>query len=328
MLKLLNFADYSPIIEGNQHGPEQLFTFLQRHRLDGVELIQHNRFMPWDPKRIPAEQIKGLHMQFWPTWLDFWNGNNDEVLRQFSTKEAYIQYYGGGTRDALVEYYRKEIEIARKIGVKYIVFHVSHVEVEHCFSYQFSYSDEEVVDAFIQMINEVLRGGDAEFDLLLENQWWPGLTLLDRQIAHRLLQGIRYPRTGFVLDIGHMMNTNHQLKSEEEAVDYILKTLHRLEDMALFIKGIHLNSSLSGEYVKKVIREERPLEAREFFDRYNEACWHIAEIDRHKPFLHKSIQQIIRHVKPSYLVYEFRADSLQDLEHYIKLQNDVLDEYR
>lgn len=324
MLTLLNLADYSPVIEGNRHSPEQLSAFLQKYRLDGVELIQHNRFMPWDPQRIPAKQIKGLHMQFWPTWLDFWKGDMEEVLRQFGTKEACREYYGGETREALVEYYRKEIATARKIGIKYIVFHVSHVQVEHCFSYQFSYSDEEVADAFIQMLNEVLEGVEAEFDLLLENQWWPGLTLLDRQIAHKLLRGIRYSRTGFVLDIGHMMNTNLQLKSEEEAVEYILETLHRLADMAPFIKGIHLNSSLSGEYVKKVIKKGRPLEAGEFFERYNEACWHIAEIDRHKPFLHASIQQVIRHVKPSYLVYEFRADSLQDLEHYIKLQNDVL----
>lgn len=328
MLKLLNFADYSPIIEGDRRGPEQLSAFLQKHRLDGVELIQHNRFMPWDPQRIPAEQIKGLHMQFWPTWLDFWNGNSEEVLRQFSTREAYMEYYGGETRDALVEYYRKEIKIAQKIGVKYIVFHVSHVQVEHCFSYQFSYSDEDVVEAFIQMLNEVLMGVDAEFDLLLENQWWPGLTLLDRQIAHRLLRGIRYPRTGFVLDIGHMMNTNPQLKSEEEAAEYILEVLHHLGDIASFIKGIHLNSSLSGEYVKKVIKAGKSLEAGTFFERYDKACWHIAEIDQHKPFLHASIRQVIRQVSPSYLVYEFRADSLQDLERYIKLQNDALDEYR
>ncbi|PYG87390.1 xylose isomerase-like TIM barrel protein [Ruminiclostridium sufflavum DSM 19573] len=323
MLRLMNFSDSSYDLDRFSNDYRQINDFLKKHYLNGLEMIQCAQ---WKEELIPSSMIIGLHMRFWPIWLDFWRDDREELLRQFGDEASYVHYYGGRSKEALLEYYRSEIKAAGDMGVKYIVFHVSHVQLEHCYNYRFTYSDDEIIDAFIEMINEILDGVEADFDILLENQWWPGLTLLNKNAAVRLLEGIRYGKKGFMLDIGHLMNTNTELSSEEEAVEYTLMVLEQLEEVSGLIKGIHLNSSLSGEYVKRQINECTGYNVKDsFFDRYLKAFGHIARIDRHLPFMNPSIKRVIDFIKPEYLVYEFITGSYEELEQYAAAQNIVLD---
>ncbi len=301
----------------------QLEKFLSKFGFDGLEMIQG--MQQWNVESIPASLIVGLHMRFWPIWLDFWRNDRAELLRQFGDEASYVGFYGGKSRDALIEYYRRELKTACDIGVKYVVLHVSHVQLEHCYDYRFTYSDGEVADAFIEMINELMDDTDAAFDLLLENQWQPGLTFLDNRITEKLMKEIVYPQKGFVLDIGHMMNTNTDLETEKEATGYILKVLGNMGELAGHIMGIHLNSSLSGGYVKKCIDSGVGSNKDEsFFSRYLELLGHISRVDRHIPFVDPSIRRVIDFIRPEYLVYEFLTDSLDQLGKYIDIQNRVL----
>lgn len=319
----MNFSNHSIDLNRFSGDSKKIKKFLERHELQGLEIIQTSQ---WQPEIIPPSLIRGLHMRFWPAWLDFWKNDRHELLRQFGDAESYRSYYGGETRDSIIEYYRNEIKTACDMGAEYVVFHVSHVQLEHCYNYRFTYNDNEIIEAFIEMINELLNGVSAEFDLLLENQWWPGLTLLDKEPAARLMREINYPKKGFMLDIGHMMNTNTDLASEEEGVEYILSVLKKLEELSAYIKGIHLNSSISGEYVKKQIRKWTGFDKREsFIDRYCKVFEHIAKIDNHVPFTDPSIKRVIDFVDPKYLVYEFITDSFEQLEQYVITQNRVLD---
>ncbi len=323
MLRLMNFSVHSSDLEKFEGDYNKIKQFLRKNGLHGLELIQHSS---WDAGDIPASMIVGLHMRFWPIWLDFWKEDKAELLRQFGDEDSYRHYYGGSTRSALIEHYRNELKTAIDMGAEYVVFHVSHVQLEHCYNYRFTYKDREVVEAFIEMLNEILEGMDAKFDLLLENLWWPGLTLTDKKIAARLMEGINYPNKGFMLDTGHLMNTNRELKTEEEAVEYMLKVLEKLDELSVYIEGIHLNSSLSGEYVKnEILRggEYDPEEA--FFNRYLKAFGHISKIDRHMPFTHPSVKKIIEFIKPQYLVYELLTDSLEELDEYVEVQNKALE---
>lgn len=322
MLKLINFSTHESDLDRFSRDHSMISQFLKKHEMDGLELIQHS---PWDEDVIPSSMIQGLHMRFWPMWLDFWRNDESKLMKIFGEKSVCSHYYGGESREATVEQYRKELEVANKLDVKYVVFHVSHVLLEDCYTYSFNYTDNEIVEAFIEMMNEVLEGFQPNFDILFENLWWPGLTMLDPKIARRLMEEIDYPNKGFMLDIGHLMNTNKGLNKEEEATDYILQVLKGLEDMAIHIKGIHLNSSLSGEYVKKKIKSYKGCDGQgNFFERYIEAFSHIAQIDRHIPFCHSSIKKVVDYVNPQYLVYEFIARSLNELDEYIKEQNRAL----
>ena len=78
-----------------------------------------------------------------------------------------------------------------------------------------------MVDAAAELINSLLDGKGYQFEFLMENLWWPGLTLTRPEITERLLSQVHYPRKGLMLDTGHLMHTNWELRSQEEAVDYI-----------------------------------------------------------------------------------------------------------
>lgn len=63
--------------------------------------------------------IHGLHMRFWPIWLDFWRGNKGELTRQFKEETAYVNYYGGKSTVAhLFSRNLKNADIAVIEGIK------------------------------------------------------------------------------------------------------------------------------------------------------------------------------------------------------------------
>ncbi len=176
------------------------------------------------------------------------------------------------------------------------------------------------------MINQVLGKADMDCDILLENLWWPGFRMKDANQVDFLIENINYEKTGIMLDIGHMMISNHDLRSEQEAVKYILDKIDSLGDKREKVKGIHLNSSLSGEYVKKIIKGEIEYDSTESFEqRFGKSFSHISKIDRHEPFLDRAINQVIKEVSPKYLVLELMEETMEKLDKKIILQNKVLD---
>ena len=62
-----------------------------------------------------------------------------------------------------------------------------------------------------------------------------------------------------MLDTGHLMHTNLELRTQEEAIDYVLEQVQRQEELAGYIRGIHLNQSLTGEFVKEYLSHPRTL---------------------------------------------------------------------
>ena len=323
MIKLLNYGIYSPEYT-DPTADRQITELAAKYNLDGFEL---SRYDGWEDNRELPAGIKGIHMKFLPIWLDFWRGNEAELLRQFGSKESYVQYYGGTDKSILVQQCRNELIAAEKLNVEYVVFHVCHMELEHCYSYQFTYSDMEVASAFIEFLNETLQGLELSFQILFENTWWPGLKLLDSEVPKLLIDGIAYPRKGFMLDIGHMMNSNLLLKTEKQGIAWIEKTLDSLGEYAGYIRGIHLHSSLSGDYVLEMKAKCKDSISRKegaFMERYIASFAHIAKIDLHLPFRDSSVTEIIRRIKPSYLVHEFTTSSFDILNEYLKLQEDTL----
>ncbi|EHO21684.1 hypothetical protein HMPREF9466_00541 [Fusobacterium necrophorum subsp. funduliforme 1_1_36S] len=71
--------------------------------------------------------------------------------------------------------------IAEKLKVKYVVFHACNIKVRESVSYQFSYTDWEVLDQVISIINTLFDEKEYSFQLLFENLWWPGLKLNNKE---------------------------------------------------------------------------------------------------------------------------------------------------
>lgn len=199
MQKIINISTFKEDLDRFEQKSENMELFLKKNGLDGFELLQYNQ---WKDSIIPASMIKGVHMRHYPTWIDFWRGNDKKLISQFKNKDNISKYYNGQTREDMVAHYKSDIENAAKTGAKYLVFHVSHVELEHCFNYKFTYTDIDILDCAIELLNEVFEGYEGGLTLLLENLWWPGLTLKDSKVMEKLMTDIKYPHKGFMMDTG------------------------------------------------------------------------------------------------------------------------------
>ena len=62
----------------------------------------------------------------------------------------------------------------------------------------------------------LLDGEDYTFDFLMENLWWPGLTMTRPEMTKRLLSQVHYQKKGIMLDTGHLMHMNLELKTQDE----------------------------------------------------------------------------------------------------------------
>lgn len=312
MYKLCNFSNYSGDLERINSDPKRLEEFLLEHRLDGIELTLCE---PWNGKFIPSQLIKGLHLRNWSIWLDFWQGNMDKVLDYFGSEEKIKEHFGSLDKEILVENYRQQIIEAERMGVEYVVFHVCHTEYRHVLDRNYAFTDEEVIKATIELLNQVFNGLESKVTLLLENLWMRGLTFLNPSLAEKLLAEVNYPHKGFMLDTGHLMNTNLALSSEEEGISFILQVLKDLGGIKEYIKGVHLQKSISAPYSLKHRNKEVKKE---------ELMNHIFSIDQHQPFDNSQVRRIVEIIEPDYLVYEFITQSKEEWSESISRQNQAL----
>ena len=317
MLQLVNISNYSCDNELVGNDPAQLQNFLERHNLDGLEMMFCG---PWDAQLHRPEWMHGCHLRFWPWWLDFWRGDQEALLRQFGSQASINECYGGPTREAWLDIYRDNIRTAKLAGVKYLVLHVSHARIPELFSWKFSATNREIIEAMIEVVNALAKEIPQDMALLFENLWWPGMTLIDKGVTARLLDNVTHRNVGIMLDTGHLMNTNRDLQTEAEGVQYILKTLENLGSYNQYIRGIHLHKSLSGRYQRhsqtsKLCKAEYTME---------EVMDHVLKIDEHLPFATSVAQKIVDYVQPEFLVHEFMQKSMTDWEQKISRQRQAL----
>lgn len=321
-MRLINMSTYRYDVERFKGDYKEIEKFLNQNSLDGVELLGVGAL---DEDIIPKRLIKGVHLSYYPIWVDFWNEDEEALKRQFKNDEEIKIYYGSLDKQVLIEKFRNEIKMADRIEAKYVVFHISHVELEETYNYKFKTSNEKVLKASVEFINEVLKGLDTKIEILFENLWWPGLTLLNRVETRNFIEKINYENKGIMLDTGHLINTNVNISSENEAIEYILKVLEDLKDVKSFIKGIHFNYSLSGDYVRAQIRKQRNDKSKFTLEEMKKNIHgHVINIDEHKPFRSYTAKKIVESVNPKYLTYEFITTSLNQLNEYVEIQNKVL----
>ncbi|GAA0126739.1 TIM barrel protein [Clostridium sp. CTA-19] len=323
MIKSMSMSTYKYDLARYDGDFKKIEKFLENNKLEGIELLGVNK---WDDNVIPKRLINGVHLSYYPIWIDFWKGNMDGLKEQFKDEDTINMYYGGLNKDILVEKYKKEIEIADEIGAKYVVFHVSHVELKSSYNYKFKYNDKEVLDATAELVNEIFKGLNTNIEILFENLWWPGLTLLDDELTYNFIESIKYNKKGILLDTGHLLNTNKDIENMDHSISYIKEVLNNLKKSREFIKGMHLNYSESGSYVKEKIKKVSNNDVEFTIDEmFKEIHNHIIKIDQHKPFNCKDIKDVIDKLNLKYLTYEFITRSLDELDNYIKIQNKVLE---
>jgi hypothetical protein len=293
--------------------------FCNRHNLNGLEL------MPCGENTlgiVPADCLVGVHLSFHNSWVDFWNGNEAGVLAEFGNRDAAEKVLGAD-RQAIIDKYKSQLDFAERAGAEYVVFHVSDVSIAEAVSYRFNHTDAQVIDASLELINAILEGGRYSFQFLVENLWWPGFTMTFPNMTRRLLDGIRYEKKGIMLDTGHLLHTNNALTSQEEGLNYIHVMLDAHGDLCRHIKGIHLQQSLTGAYVRALLENPPKLEGA-YEDRLMQIYPHIHELDAHQPFTAPGVRRLIDRISPDYLTYEFITRSQEEHEDFLTRQKAAL----
>ena len=316
MYKLLNMADFC----SNEELEKDMQYFSEKYGFDGFELI---KFFDGDNSSL-KKYIKGYHMRFFPSWMELYLEDFNSLYDELKDEKYFKSLCGGHSKKELIEYYKRELKIAKELEVEYVVFHACNVKVTEAMTYDFKYSDKEVLNAVISIINEIFEDGEYDFKLLFENLWWSGLRLTNKEEIEYLLNGVKYKNVGFILDTGHMINNNRDIKNSKEGIKYIKKNIENIGEYKNLIYGMHLNYSLSGEYVNRAIKEnkEKNLSIEEIMSNVYQ---HVGSIDYHDPFEDKEIIDVINSLPIKYLVFELIGDTREELENKIQRQWKIFD---
>ena len=319
MLELTNLSNADCDVENLLlNRSDTLPEILHTHRLDGIEFML---CAPWDRTMFPAAYIKGIHLMFWPSWLDFWRGDRAALIEEFGSEEKIRAYYGSLYVGDWIAAWKENLRRAAECEPEYLVFHVAHNRTSEMYERRFFLSDEDVIRATIELVHEIAAEIPKGCKLLFENLWWPGLTFRQPHLAALLLEHVNYTDTGFMLDTGHLMNTNLNLKSEAEGAAYVLKVYRELGEVGRRIYGVHLHQSLSGMYTREMMRRHqgthRSLSWREGMD-------YVLHVDRHEPFRTEAARWILDTIQPDYLVHEFLQYSRTDLDQKLRTQRFAL----
>ena len=291
-------------------------------KLDGIEAIWDH--MPYTEELPPKDLLVGYHLMFWSNWVDFWRGDRKALAAEFGELDWEKEYYHGSTREDMVRQYQVDLQRAIDFEAEYAVFHVSEVSLLECFTYDFKYSDEEVVDAAVELINCILEATQFKGAFLVENQWWPGFTFTRPEITRRLLDGIEYPNKGIMLDVGHLLSTNMKLRTQKEAADYVLRMFDDHGDLGDYVRGLHLHKSLSGEYTEAQGYRIPDDLTGAYWQQYSRCYRHILNVDRHEPWDDPAVGPLVRALDPEWVNHELSAWPREPHFAAVRIQRDAM----
>ena len=314
MKRTFNITTYSEDLDRYRDREDLLSTL---DGFDGLELMHCGE----DTRGVvPSERIIGVHLNFFPYWYDFYTGDLASCARNLGSADAVRALYGGDTPDALITAYRRDIERAEAEGAEYVVFHVSDCADKELFTLRYRHSSREVATAAVDLLNKLFPEPDGDLVLLMENLWHPGLTLTEPEVTRQLLDGVRYQNKGIMLDTGHLMHTDLSLRTQEEALSYILRRIEEQgEDVRKAIRGIHLHQSLTGEYMASVAADPPHLSS-DPIQRMEQVYTHAFACDQHRPFTCSGVREFIERIDPEYLTFEFISRSRAEHEAMLREQ--------
>jgi len=323
MKKLLNFSTHPGDPEMFGDDWTEIAAFLNQWQFDGFELYPVGNY-PFDT--IPARLIQGMHLRFFIFLREIWQGDEMELLLLFENWQNVEHFYGGRTRDAIIDAYVYQLNLAQQLGCEYVVFHPVHCDLAHIYDWKFPYHWRDTLTLCSEVLNASLAQSSYKGLLLFENLWWPGSFRLTNHREYDFLrERVNYDRCGIVLDTGHLFNSVGGFDKEEEAIDYLLRKVKRFGTMRKEIRTVHLTSSLSGSYIKQSRKENGTVPpTAHFWQRLSLARKHVSRIDPHNPFTNPRIGKLFDLIQPDNIVFEFTFNTLDMWQDKIRQQKQVL----
>lgn len=316
MKQLINYCPVHGYEQEISGYPGNMSGYLKDNSLDGIELYVYQQH----PYQVDYTlNSVGVHLKYWPYWLDFWYGDKKNLYKNFQdTEESKKYYFDTSDQTQWLQAIRNNIKAGLAVKPEYLVWHVSHCDLKEIFTFDFRYDDEQVIDATIEVLNSVCDSIPENVMVLFENLWWPGLRLVRPEIVDRLFCGVKKRAVGIMLDTGHLLNTDVGLNNENDGIDFICKTFEELGMYKNYVKGTHLSCSLSGAYQKQSLKEQYSGNSMTAIMK------HITNIDQHRIFKEAGLKKLINCLQPDYLVHELFYDNLDELSGLVKMQQKLL----
>lgn len=311
MKTLLSFIEWKDYLQ-EYKDEKEFVNSLKNMGIDGIEIVRcgFDSF-------IPKDFIYGIHLPFFTSWVDYYKNDVNRVVEEFGSYEIAENFYTKSP-DKLYEYYLDDLKYSNE-NCEYSVFHVANTTSLEYLSQNHHFTDEEIIDYSADLINKIIKESKIENLFLLENLYFPGLKFTDINLTKRLIEKIYYDNIGFMLDTGHLMNTNPDIKSEEEGWDYVEKIIDEHIELIDYFKGVHLHVSVSGEEVKR-LKENTPKLSDDFYERFEQIYHAVKGIDTHSISTSSKTKKVIEKINPDYLVLEFKSEKRFEREEKIKKQ--------
>jgi sugar phosphate isomerase/epimerase len=322
MNTLLNISTHHADLEIINHDWGAAKDLLSNFGCDGFELYPVGMNYPY--KTIPSGLVKGLHLRFFIILDPIWRNDKLKLHELFGSQENLETFYGGSDKEAIINYYHQQLELAAMFDVPYVVFHPVHYELDYVYNWNPPWDIKATMDLSVDVINTVMEGSSYKNWVLYENLWWPGNFRLDEpwEIDY-LLSKTRHPKTGIVLDTGHVLNKNHALRTEQDGIEYLLKQIGALGEQKAHIKAVHLTKSLSGRYVQDTLNTTFASNL-DFWEKLTVAARHVRQIDQHNAFEDQAISGLFDLINPEHVVFEFAYRSLEEWQHKIRQQKQAM----
>lgn len=326
MEKLFNLAYHECSLEVFNNDYSVLEKFLTRHNLDGVELfLPYNTF---DCKDFPKEFVRGVHLHYNPMWVDAYKGNSENLLFQCGSNENARILFGENFIENIKKRYIRESKMCQWFGAEYSVFHVADIGLDEVFRTKpYRYSNKEVLDCSVELINSIYDDRYRNCTLAFENLWWPGLNFESYKETKEFFDRIICKNKGFVLDVGHVMINAKNIYTEKDASRELIRRIHSLSTLRDRIKVMHLNCALSESYKQRDLTKEYQqfLGTMNVDERFCLARNVVTNLDTHLPFLDESINDVIRELNLEFIVLELGCETLKDLDYCISRQLEYLE---
>ncbi|MCQ2084987.1 MAG: TIM barrel protein [archaeon] len=268
--------------------------------IEGLELF--TLFEPVDVSYYKVPAVTSVHLPYALDWHSAWEGRN------YGGDVGDIRYfYLGHTREEMVDNLKLSIDYASVLNPAYGVLHASNTDMRQVLERKHRDDGMKVLSDFIEMVNRAVSqypDGEPPFKIAFENLWWEGL-LLRSPAEWRLMEDkLEFDNWGFTLDTGHLMNSCEGAYDEDSAIDEVLKVVDGYpQDMKDRIGTMHLQLSTTAEYRHTFIPESYDPEGD--FDAYMQKAYkHAGNIDQHRPYSSKRVNEIVDAVKPDYLTHE------------------------
>jgi len=289
-------------------GPAEMIRKAKELGADGIELLTGY----FDPDPIFKGVTKGVHLPYATDWYSVWCGDVEPADEENIKFKSY-----GVNKNDIVKNLAAAVKHASLLSPNYGVLHASNTRMDEVMGFTHRDTDHEILNAVAEILNGVASsfpGKEMPFKILLENLWWPGLTMKDDSGFRILNELLEFDNWGICLDTGHLMAHLGNCRHEEESISKLLRIFRSYpKEMTDRIDLIHLHMSLSADYIEQCKKNPIVNETTSHDEFMRKAYEHVCRLDEHRPFTSPSVTEIVETIRPRYVTHEISAPAAYDV---------------